>query len=132
MYIYPKQEKGSIHDVLSPIEEVKNGFVYSNSTMYERDKSIITDPPFIIVFSNYHQLSSNVLSNDKWEVYAWNTNKELEQGKGRGDTDDFYQFPTHFPLLQNKKWILEKYLLKRKERTIEKTVRVDFGCFYLH
>ena len=30
-------------------------------------------------------------------IKSWNREKE------GGDTDDFYQFPTHFPLLQNKK-----------------------------
>ena len=64
----------SIFDLLSVIEDMKNGFI--SSSMYGADKQLMMDPPFVIVFSN-NPLPYNSLSQDRWDLYTLSDQKEL-------------------------------------------------------
>ena len=64
----------SLADILSVIEDVKNGFV--TSSMDEGDKQLMMAPPTVIVFSNT-TLPLHSLSEDRWDLYTINPNLRL-------------------------------------------------------
>lgn len=61
-----KGSNDKIEDLLSVIEEIKNGFV--TSPMYGKSSTLMMEPPFVIVFSN-QPLPYFMLSKDRWECY---------------------------------------------------------------
>lgn len=61
-----KGTNDKIIDLISIIEEIKNGFI--SSSMYGKHTSLIMNPPFVLVFSNFY-LPYNNLSADRWECY---------------------------------------------------------------
>ena len=64
----------SLADILSVIEDVKNGFV--TSSMDEGDKQLMMVPPTVIVFSKT-TLPLHSLSEDRWDLYTINPNLRL-------------------------------------------------------
>ena len=69
-----KGKSDSLADILSVIEDVKNGFV--TSSMDEGDKQLMMAPPTVIVFSNT-TLPLHSLSEDRWDLYTINPNLRL-------------------------------------------------------
>lgn len=63
-------------DLLSVIEDLKSGLVIN--VMYGSGKTLLMEPPHIIVSSNY-KLNYENLSKDRWEVYEITTSKELKE-----------------------------------------------------
>lgn len=61
-------------DLLSIIEDIKNGLVTSN--FYGKGSTLIMKPPHIIVSTNYI-LNYEALSADRWEIYEIKRNKKL-------------------------------------------------------
>ena len=64
----------SLADILSVIEDIKDGFV--TSSMDEGDKQLMMVPPTVIVFSNT-TLPLHSLSEDRWNLYTINPNLRL-------------------------------------------------------
>jgi hypothetical protein len=62
-----KGANDKVEDLLSVIEEIKNGFI--TSPMYGRSGALMMKPPFVFVFSNQH-LPYGMLSKDRWECYS--------------------------------------------------------------
>jgi len=65
----------NIDDVLSVIEELKNGYVVTH--MYGSDRKLLCKPPHVIISTNT-ELDYSKLSADRWEVYKINKNNKLE------------------------------------------------------
>jgi len=63
-------------DLLSAIEDIKNGFV--TSSLYGSGKTLMMEPPHIVVSSNY-TLDYTLLSSDRWQVYQITKTKKLKQ-----------------------------------------------------
>lgn len=63
-----KDEK--IRDVMSAIEEIKNGWV--QSAMYGKNAELIMMPPHVICFANW-QPDLSMMSFDMWEFYSVNS-----------------------------------------------------------
>lgn len=63
-------------DLLSVLEDIKNGFV--TNAMYGSGKTLMMEPPHIIVSSNYI-LNYELLSSDRWQVYEINSKNQLKQ-----------------------------------------------------
>lgn len=57
----------SMNDVISVIEDLKNGFVVSS--FYGSYNELIITPPHIVIFSN-KECPINKLSKDRWEIYS--------------------------------------------------------------
>ena len=66
----------SLTDILSVIEDIKDGFV--TSSMYGDDKQLMMSPPTVIVFSNI-RLPYNSLSEDRWDLYTIHSDLKLTQ-----------------------------------------------------
>ena len=66
----------SLTDILSVIEDIKDGFV--TSSMYGGDKQLMMSPPTVIVFSNI-RLPYNSLSEDRWDLYTIHSDLKLTQ-----------------------------------------------------
>ena len=64
----------NIDDVLSVIEELKNGYVVTH--MYGSDKKLLCKPPHVIISTNT-ELDYSKLSADRWEVYKINKKNKL-------------------------------------------------------
>lgn len=64
----------SQEDLISAIEEIKNGFV--SSAMYGSTTDLIFEPPHVIISSNYY-LDYGTCSKDRWKIYRIKKNKEL-------------------------------------------------------
>ena len=64
----------SLADILSVIEDIKDGFV--TSSMDEGDKQLMMVPPTVIVFSKT-TLPLHSLSEDRWDLYTINPNLRL-------------------------------------------------------
>jgi hypothetical protein len=62
-------------DLLSVIEDLKSGFVFS--PMYGHSNELIMEPPHIIISANY-LLDPGSLSKDRWKIY------EVTKDKGLG------------------------------------------------
>lgn len=62
-------------DLLSVLEDAKSGLV--SNAMYGSGKTLIMEPPHIIVSSNY-VLNYNLLSEDRWEVYEITSSNRLK------------------------------------------------------
>ena len=73
-----KGKGDSIFDLLSVIEDIKNGFV--SSSMYGGDRQLMMDPPFVIVFSN-SPLPYSSLSEDRWDLYTLSNDKDLVKSR---------------------------------------------------
>lgn len=65
-------------DLISVIEEIKNGFL--TSPMYGKFSSLLMKPPFVLVFSNTH-LPYHMLSNDRWDCYEITSSKNPDLKK---------------------------------------------------
>jgi len=61
-----KSKEDRQQDLLSVLEDLKSGLV--TNAMYGSGKTLIMEPPHIIVSSNYI-LEYNLLSEDRWQVY---------------------------------------------------------------
>ena len=61
-----KGKEDRIEEILSTIEDAKNGMISSN--MYGVGTTLLMEPPHIIVSSNY-VIDQNALSEDRWESY---------------------------------------------------------------
>lgn len=59
-------EDDSVNDILSVIEDIKNGFVVSS--FYGTYTKLIFTPPHIVIFSN-SRCPVNKLSGDRWKCY---------------------------------------------------------------
>jgi len=55
-----------MHDLISAIEEIKNGWV--SSAMYGKHQELFMQPPHVIIFSNMSP-PRELMSADRWEVY---------------------------------------------------------------
>lgn len=66
----------SIDDLVSVLEDIKNGFVVSS--MYGKYQSKMFDPPHVIVLSNL-RCPTTLMSLDRWKVYDINYNKTLQK-----------------------------------------------------
>lgn len=66
----------SMASMMSAVEDLKNGFVVS--AMYGKNQSLVLDPPHIVLFSN-QPCPKKYMSNDRWELYIINREKELYQ-----------------------------------------------------
>lgn len=65
-------------DLLSVLEDIKSGLV--TNAMYGSGKTLLMEPPHIIVSSNY-VLKYELLSSDRWEVYEINSSNKLQKLK---------------------------------------------------
>jgi|GEM_PF-3128421 len=63
-------------DLLSALEDIKNGFV--TNAMYGSGKTLMMEPPHILVSSNY-ALDYSLLSSDRWKVYEITKTKKLRE-----------------------------------------------------
>lgn len=63
-------------DLLSVLEDLKSGLV--TNAMYGSGKTLIMEPPHIIVSSNY-VLNYELLSKDRWEVYEITSKNTLNK-----------------------------------------------------
>lgn len=68
-----KSKNDRQEDLLSVLEDLKSGLI--TNAMYGSGKTLLMEPPHIIVSSNYN-LDYNLLSEDRWEVYEI-SNKKL-------------------------------------------------------
>ena len=73
-----KSKNDKEEDLLSIIEDLKSGFVIN--VMYGNVKTLMMEPPHIIVSSNY-ELDYNYLSEGRWLIYKITKSKELKQIK---------------------------------------------------
>ena len=64
----------SQEDLISAIEEIKNGFV--SSAMYGSTSDLIFDPPHVIISSNYCLEYENC-SEDRWKIYRIKKDRSL-------------------------------------------------------
>jgi hypothetical protein len=64
----------SLDSMLSVLESVKNGSL--NTSYFGDYKSLLFDPPHVIVFSNEH-CPMQKLSADRWQIYYIDQNKEF-------------------------------------------------------
>lgn len=55
------------------MEDIKNGFI--TSSFYGKGKSLLMNPPHIIISSNY-VLNQNLLSEDRWISYKIDKNSK--------------------------------------------------------
>lgn len=62
-------------DLLSVLEDLKSGLV--TSSMYGQGKTLMMEPPHIIISSNY-RFDYNLLSGDRWEVYQITPKQSLK------------------------------------------------------
>jgi hypothetical protein len=69
-----KSKNDSQSDLLAVVEDLKSGLVIN--PMYGSGKSLLIDPPHIIICSNY-VLDYKSLSADRWQVYEIKNNKQL-------------------------------------------------------
>lgn len=69
----------SIASLISALEDLKNGFVVS--AMYGQNQQLLLDPPHIVVFSN-DSCPTNMMSGDRWKLYAINYEKKLIRREG--------------------------------------------------
>jgi hypothetical protein len=70
-----KSKNDRQEDLLSIIEDLKTGLV--TNAMYGSGKTLIMEPPHIIVSSNYI-LDYNLLSEDRWQVYEILSSNKLK------------------------------------------------------
>jgi hypothetical protein len=63
-------------DLLSVLEDLKSGLV--TNVMYGSGKTLIMEPPHIIVSSNYI-LKYDLLSEDRWDIYQITSSNKLKQ-----------------------------------------------------
>ena len=63
-------------DLLSVLEDIKNGLV--SNAMYGSGKTLMMEPPHIIVCSNY-VLKYNLLSEDRWQVFEITSANKLRK-----------------------------------------------------
>lgn len=68
-----KGANDKMEDLLSVIEEIKNGFI--TSPMYGKSSILMMEPPFVIVFSNY-PLPYQALSKDRWQCFVLTNNNK--------------------------------------------------------
>ena len=61
---------------MSVLEDLKSGLV--TNVMYGSGKTLIMEPPHIIVSSNYI-LKYELLSEDRWDVYQITSSNKLKQ-----------------------------------------------------
>lgn len=73
-----KSKNDKEEDLLSVLEDIKSGLV--TNAMYGSGKTLLIEPPHIIVSSNY-VLKYELLSNDRWEVYEINSSNKLQKLK---------------------------------------------------
>lgn len=64
----------SINDIMSVAEDIKNGFV--TTSMYGEYQMMMFDPPHVVIFSNFKP-NKQVFSNDRWQIYEINYQKNL-------------------------------------------------------
>lgn len=60
------EKKDKMEDLISVLEEIKNGHVMS--TMYGSGRCLLMPHPHIVIFSN-QALNYSFLSKDRWKVY---------------------------------------------------------------
>ena len=70
-----KSKNDRQEDLLSVLEDLKSGLV--TNAMYGSGKTLIMEPPHIVVSSNY-SLDYNLLSEDRWDVFEIH-NKKLSK-----------------------------------------------------
>jgi len=70
-----KSKNDRQEDLLSVLEDLKSGLV--TNAMYGSGKTLIMEPPHIVVSSNYN-LDYNLLSEDRWDVFEIQ-NKKLSK-----------------------------------------------------
>lgn len=71
-----KSKNDNEEDILSVIEDLKNGLVVNS--MYGAGKTLICEPPHIILSSNYY-FNFNTLSSDRWNVFRITKQKRLRK-----------------------------------------------------
>lgn len=67
-------EDDSINDVLSVVEDLKNGFL--TSSFYGTYTKLLMKPPHVVIFSNI-KCPSAKMSGDRWRSYSITEDKEL-------------------------------------------------------
>ncbi len=69
-----KSSNDKEEDLLSALEDIKSGFI--TNAMYGSGKTLIMEPPHIVVSSNY-VLNYDLLSSDRWKIYELNKKHQL-------------------------------------------------------
>lgn len=69
-----KGKEDSEHDLLSVIESIVDGMIYS--PMYGKHETLLMEPPHVLITSNY-ALNYTLLSLDRWKVYEIKENGDL-------------------------------------------------------
>ena len=69
-----KGKEDSEHDLLSVIESIVDGMIYS--PMYGKHETLLMEPPHVLITSNY-ALNYTLLSLDRWKVYEIKENGNL-------------------------------------------------------
>lgn len=70
-----KSREDREEDLLSVLEDIKSGLV--TNAMYGSGKTLLMEPPHIIVSSNY-TLKYELLSEERWQIYNINSSNKLE------------------------------------------------------